>query len=270
MRRVKTAVFYAALRLAVVFALLTMWTALPRGGAGMRAAPALYSRFTRFLLKTLCGVSVRCEGLEKLPAGPCILACKHQTEWDPFALMELVRRDTAFIMKKELFKIPLWGFYARAAGSVSIDRAAGAGALRSMVRNADAALKNGLSVVIFPEGTRTRPGRKCVRYHPGVAALYKHLDAPAAPVALNSGQFWPRLRGPARAGRSGEIVIRVLDPIEPGLDSAAFMARLHSAVETESLKLVEAAGGLGAEDAALAAAEDAKAGAGARAEAGAP
>ncbi|MHC8508623.1 MAG: lysophospholipid acyltransferase family protein [Rhodospirillales bacterium] len=241
MRRFNAMACYILVRAGFIVTLLTLWIWYVFGGPkGIRAGSAFYSRYMRLMLKIFCGVGTRVEGLEKLPPGPCIIAAKHQAEWDPFALAELLRPESACMMKKELFEIPLWGFYARNAGSVRVDRAAGAGAMRHMLRGSEDALKKGLAILLFPEGTRTEPGQKDVRYLPGVAALYKHLKVPVAPVALNTGLFWPRS---GRPKRPGTIVVRVLDPIEPGLDTKAFMARLHDVIETESMKLFEDAGG---------------------------
>lgn len=250
MRRINAMVFIALTRVSIAVTLLTAWVLFfVKGDKASLYAIAAYSKWMRAMLKFFCGVEIRAEGLEKIPAGPCIFACKHQAEIDPFTFPELVHFDTAFIMKKELFDIPLWGMYARRAGSVPIDRSAGASALRTLVRDVDRALKQGQSVVIYPEGTRTEAGAKDVRYHPGIAALYKNLDAPVVPVASNTGQFFPR---GGKAKPPGVTVIKVLDPVERGLDNKAFMTRLHDVIETESLKLYEDAGGAGGKGAGAA------------------
>ena len=113
----------------------------------------------------------------------------------------------------------------------------GVRALRSLIKEAEAALARGQSIVIFPEGTRVAPGAHRP-YHPGVAALYLHLGCPVVPVALNSGLFWGRRSFVKRPGR---ITVEILPPIEPGLNRAAFMTELERRLEGATLRLVEEA-----------------------------
>ena len=140
----------------------------------------------------------------------------------------------ALVMKKELFKIPLYGWAARHAGMIGVDRRGGAGALKHMIRSAKSALKGGRSVVIFPQGTRTAPGTRRP-YQVGVAALYRGLDRPVVPVAVNSGLFWGRR---AFLKHPGTILIEVLPAIPTGLDRDAFMAELERQIETATDRLV--------------------------------
>jgi 1-acyl-sn-glycerol-3-phosphate acyltransferase len=149
-------------------------------------------------------------------------------------IFPLILGNPAIILKKELHLIPFYGWYAKKYGTIGIDRSGGAAALRAMLRDARAAIENGRSIVVFPEGTRTEPG-EIKTYQSGVAALYKDLGVPVVPVALNSGLFWARrsiLRKP------GTITLRFLDAIPPGIKRGDFMARLESDIETAQKELV--------------------------------
>ncbi|MQX35816.1 lysophospholipid acyltransferase family protein [Roseospira navarrensis] len=182
----------------------------------------------RGMARVIAGVHYRIEGREHLPAhGPVIVAAKHQSAFDTFLFHGLLD-DPVYILKRELFRIPFVGWYMRAGGMIGIDRAAGAQALRGMLHACETALAEGRQIVIFPEGTRTAPGDSRP-YHPGVAALYARFpDVPVVPVALNSGLLWGR-----RAFRKdpGTVTLRMLPPVERGLDRRAFLNTLHTRIE---------------------------------------
>lgn len=199
----------------------------------------LWGRVSLFLLRVLAGVRVEVRGLEHLPAGPALIAAKHQSAFETFALLPLLVCPT-MVMKIELLKIPLFGAYSRMTGMILVDRTKGGVALRDMVQRGREETAKGRQIVIFPEGTRRPPGAPPA-YQPGVAMLYKGLGIPTVPVALNSGLFWPR-----RSFRKypGTIVVEFLPPIEPGLDSKAFLKRMETAIEaTGDRLLAEAADG---------------------------
>jgi 1-acyl-sn-glycerol-3-phosphate acyltransferase len=188
------------------------------------------------VLAATVGLRWRIEGREHLPDGPCLIACKHQSAWETIAL-QLICRDPAIVLKQELLKLPVVGWYFRKVGMVPVDRSAGAGALKLMVKAAEERVAEGRPVVIFPQGTRVAPGMEQA-YHPGVYALYRALDLPTVPIALNSGQFWAResfMKYP------GTVDVRILEPIPPGLDRKSFMSRLEQAIESETSRLEAAA-----------------------------
>lgn len=175
----------------------------------------------------VAGVRHRIEGLENLPTGPAIIAAKHQSAWDTFLFHGLLA-DPAYVLKRELFRIPLVGWYIKAVGMIGIDRSAGASALKAMLTACGAALADNRQVIIFPEGTRTAPGDSRA-YHPGVAALYQRFpDVPVVPVALNSGHAWSRK---AFLKHPGVVTVRILPPMEAGLDRRRFLATLRTRVE---------------------------------------
>jgi 1-acyl-sn-glycerol-3-phosphate acyltransferase len=199
-----------------------------------------WARHVTRLLRWLAGIDYEVRGQEHLPAGGVIIASKHQSAWDTL-IWHLIVDDPAVVMKAELLKIPIYGGYCRKSRMIAIDRQGGSKAMREMVAQARAAFAEGRPIVVFPQGTRTRPGSPAgeVPYLPGVAALYRGTRAPVVPVALNSGLFWPR-RGFLR--RPGTIVLEYLEPIPPGIERRTFMAELEERIETATARLEAEAG----------------------------
>jgi 1-acyl-sn-glycerol-3-phosphate acyltransferase len=179
------------------------------------------------------GLTHEVRGRENLPKGPAIIAMKHQSAWDTFAVA-VIFDDPAIVLKKELIWVPFYGWYLWKAGMISVDRGGGALALRRLVAAGEEAAALGRPIVIFPEGTRTAPGTRRP-YQPGVAALYRQLRLPLVPVAVNSGVFWGRRRFLKRPGR---IAVEILPPISPGGDRRAVMAELETRIEAATARLV--------------------------------
>lgn len=192
----------------------------------------VWSDGINLLLRWLCNIHIRIEGTEHVPPGPAMVAAKHQSLWDTAIVLRLFR-GPAIVMKQELLSIPIYGALCRAQGMIAVDRAGGAKALKTMLKDARAAAADGRKLLIFPQGTRTLPGESAP-YQPGVVALYRDLKLPVVPVALNSGFFWPK-RGLLR--RPGTIVLRFLPPIPAGLDRDAFMAELETRIESANAAL---------------------------------
>jgi 1-acyl-sn-glycerol-3-phosphate acyltransferase len=195
-----------------------------------------WARSNLWLLRLVCGTKVEWRGIDKIPNGACIVACKHQSAWDTFALYA-VFEDPAIVLKRELMWLPLFGWYMWKAGLIPIDRSAGMAALARMTNRAREVLAAGRQVLVFPEGTRRLPGAP-PDYKPGIVYLYGKVGVPCVPVALNSGLYWPR-RSLLR--RPGTIVAEILDPIPPGLDKDAFFTRLQSSIEEASTRLLREA-----------------------------
>jgi 1-acyl-sn-glycerol-3-phosphate acyltransferase len=191
-----------------------------------------WSRSMLFLLRRIVGLDGEIRGPDKLPAGACIIAMKHQSAWDTL-ILPAVLPDPAMVLKRELLYVPFYGWYAARAGSIAIDRRGGARALRGMVAAARRAAEAGRPIVIFPEGTRTAPGRR-LPYQPGVAALYQALAVPLVPAAVNSGLFWGRRSFVKRPGR---ITLEFLDPIPPGLGRREVMTQLEERIEMATAAL---------------------------------
>ena len=196
----------------------------------MGAQPTIrYARFWVRLvllgLRATCGIRWQVIGLEHLPAeGPALLASMHQSAFDTLIWAVLAPRF-AYVLKRELLRIPLFGALLSRTGMIAIDRRAGAAALRSLLREADRARLTGRQVVIFPEGTRVPPGGR-VALQPGVAALAARMGVPVIPVVTDSGEHWGR-----RAFRKRPGVIRVvlLPPLPVGLKREDLLARLSCA-----------------------------------------
>src|SRR6185369_16648409 len=190
--------------------------------------------FILWWLRVTCGLTHRVVGLENLPAGPVIIACKHQSTWETMAFT-LLFRNIAIVLKRELLFIPIVGWAMARAGNIAVARGDGASALRGLVRQAKAVIADGRSIVIFPEGTRVALGDN-KPYQVGTAALYRQLGVPVVPMALNSGLFWGRRKW---IKRPGVITLKVLAPIAPGLSRDAFMQILRERIEGETARLVE-------------------------------
>ena len=200
--------------------LMGMMLIMPLPRKVMQAAVRLWAGTITFALRWLTGIRYEIRGQEKLPKTGGIVASKHQSVWETAIFYRLLP-DPAYVLKKELMRIPVWAMAARKAGGIAVDREGGASALKDMVRRAAEATREGRNVIIFPEGTRTAPDSD-YDYHPGVAAIYKQAGCQICPVALNSGLFWGRhqfLKYP------GTITLEVLDPIEPGLDRRTLLTR---------------------------------------------
>ncbi|WP_374305534.1 lysophospholipid acyltransferase family protein [Methylocella sp.] len=212
---------------------------LPTLAFGRRAVQGLarlWARSSLRLLSLVCGQRVEFRGLENLPSGGCLIAAKHQSALETFAMTTQLG-DFTFVLKRELTSIPFFGWYLKGADQIAIERARRGQALADMARAVSAALGEGRQVLIFPEGTRTAPGA-APAYKAGVSHLYVETGAVCVPVALNTGLFWPR-RGLIR--RPGVAVIEFLPPIPPGLDKQKFMTQLQARVEQASDRLADEA-----------------------------
>jgi 1-acyl-sn-glycerol-3-phosphate acyltransferase len=178
----------------------------------------------------LAGTHIEIEGLENIPEGGFIFAAQHQSSWDTFVFMPLLR-SPVFIYKKELNSVPLFGHCLRKTEMIAVDRKARGKAMAGVLKGAKHEVsENGRQLFIFPEGTR-RPAGADFEYKFGVGRIYKEIDVPIVPVALVSGVFWPRnsyLRQP------GRFKARILSPIETGLSIEDVMAKLIHVTEEAS------------------------------------
>ncbi len=224
--------FYVVTALFLIFGAPLLLAPRSWAMAGLRA----HARVCVWLLGVIVGTRMEVRGRERLPAGPFLVAAKHQSAWDTFALVPLFR-DPALVMKAELMSIPVYGWFSRKFGMIPVKRETGPSALREMIRLARARADEGREILVFPEGTRRPPGAP-PDYKPGILLLYDGLRLPCVPLALNSGCFWPR-RSWMR--RPGTIVVEILEPIPPGLPRAAFKAAMIERIETASEALLREA-----------------------------
>lgn len=216
--------------------LFTLWLLLPLSRQIFRRGISFWPKFLFPVLEHLVGLTFELRGQENIPDGPVIYAVKHQSTWETmFFLWQ--NPETAYIMKKELNSIPFWKWYMAKSQHVVIDRSGAASAIRQMVADSEHILAEGRSIVIFPEGTRSRPGTANI-YHPGIAALYRRTGATVIPVALNTGLFWGRrqfLKHP------GKMIMQFLPALPNGLDRKQFMFQLESAIEIATRDLEQEA-----------------------------
>lgn len=203
---------------------------LPR--AVMAWCIRVWGFYVCFGLRWICGIKVEVRGTP--PQGPALIAGKHQSMLDICGQLTVLP-DISFVMKKELMIIPLMGWYCLKNGMIVVNREGGAGALRKLVADNQDRMRDDRQVVIFPEGTRTRPGEQG-DYKPGIAALYRDLGIPCVPCATNSGMHWPA-KGLMRY--PGTVVFEYLEPIPAGLKRGQFMSELETRIEAASLKLYE-------------------------------
>jgi 1-acyl-sn-glycerol-3-phosphate acyltransferase len=221
--------FYLNLLVWLVIAIPTL--AMPPEGV-LWVAKA-WGRSNLLLMRVIVGTRVEFRGLERIPTGGLLVAAKHQSFWETFTLVSLFEAPT-FVLKRELTWLPIFGPLLVKAGMIPVDRGKGAGALVRMTRRAAEAMRARRQILIFPEGTRRAPGAEPA-YKFGVAHLYRNLDVPCLPVALNSGVFWPRRQF---LRRPGTIVVEFLDPIPPGENRDDFLALLKERIETASNRLL--------------------------------
>jgi len=182
-----------------------------------------WARYHRWCARVLLGVRTRLEG--SFPKGPVLVALKHQSMFETVEVLVILDRP-AVVLKRELADLPGWGWVARSYGVIAVDREGGAAALRRMLKEGRAAIDEGRSIAIFPEGTRVLPGEQPA-LQSGFAGLYRALGLPVVPVALDSGRLWPR-RGFVK--RPGIVTMRVGETIPPKLPRDEIEARVHAAI----------------------------------------
>jgi len=235
---IRSAVFYLlflgqTIILAVILGLIALF--VPKGQKApdlMWAVGRYWGQSNTAFLRYIVGIKSDVQGHENIPRGGCIIASKHQSDWDIIAILPHTALP-AFIAKRQLMDIPFFGWAARTLNTISIDRKLGGEAIPKMLADAADKLAHGSEVVIFPEGTRKAPLAP-PDYKYGVTRMYAALNVPVVPVAVNSGLFWGRNSlvlwpGTARA--------RFLPPIPPGLPEAEFHARLEATIEAASTAL---------------------------------
>ena len=223
MRLVRSSLFALIFYVGSVIYVLVCFASMPFGRRAVRAIADDWARFHGWCVRVLLGIGTRIEG--RVPDGPALVASKHQSMFETLELISLL--DTpAVVMKHELTQIPLWGRLTKRYGIIPIDRAGGARALREMLRQAKTAIGEGRPIVIFPEGTRVPPGER-PPLQSGFAGLYRALDLPVVPLALDSGRVWPR-HGFVK--RAGTITLQFGEAIPAGLPRKEIEERVHAAI----------------------------------------
>lgn len=235
MRRIVALLFigqmYAAMALLAI--LFAPWAAVDRRGAF--AGIHTYCRWVRWTAARMIGLRSQVRG--PVPAGEVLIAAKHQSFFDIIILCSVLPRPR-FIMKQELVRAPILGWYALRIGCVPVDRGRRGAAIRAMVEEVARGRQDPGQLIIYPQGTRVAPGTRRA-YKIGTAVLYDELGATCVPVATNVGVFWPR-HGIRRD--PGLAVVAFLPPIPPGQPAEGFMARLEAEIEAASDALMAEAG----------------------------
>lgn len=185
-------------------------------------------------LKYICGITHETKGLDNLTDEPVIIVSKHQSAFETFALYYYLKKSF-FIHKKQLFYIPIFGQYLMKHNMVSIDRAGKASTMRKMISDVKKKLDNGSTIIIFPEGTRKKPGEKA-DYKTGFIGIYNTSKRKLQPVALNSGKFWQK---GLKVIKKGHIIIEFLPQIDTNLDKTEVFNKVKDSIESATNKLLD-------------------------------
>ncbi len=237
MRTVRSLIFAIAMPALTTMAVFAFLPTLALPKRMCLVAVRSYMRALTWLEETVVGIRSRLIDFDRIPDGACLIACKHQSTWETLKI-HLWFPDPGIVLKRELLRIPIFGWYCRKADLIPVDRSRGRRSVESLVNGARRMRDQGRKIVIFPQGTRLAPDQ-WRPYKVGVFAIYQATGLPCVPVALNSGCFWGRkqfLKTP------GTITVQALEPIPPGLDQDRFMALLEQRLEPASEALAVAAG----------------------------
>ena len=204
----------------LLFLMFQTITVVPYGLCCLAIAPMPVHVRYRFTLgwpkmviwaaRTICGIRWKVEGWEHLPDGPAVLLSKHQSTWETFFYVSCMPRDLCFVFKRELLFIPFFGWGIGLMKMIHIDRKRGRDAFESVVTQGRRKLEEGRWIIMFPEGTRTPVGSQG-QYKSGGARLAVRTGAPVVPIAVNSGECWPKHRF---VKTPGEITVSI-GPIIP-------------------------------------------------------
>lgn len=185
--------------------------------------------------KFIAGVNFRLEGLENIPAEPVIFMGNHQTAWESIAMTVLIP-DINVVTKRAAMSIPVFGWGLKYAPMIAIDPATPGRNIRNLLKGGKASIREGRSIVIFPEGARVPVGESRP-YARGFEALYKHCNAKVVPFVTDAGLWWP---SGFTTKRSGTITLRFLPPIEAGKNPNEFALELENLVRSETDVLINA------------------------------
>ncbi|MFT5703390.1 MAG: 1-acyl-sn-glycerol-3-phosphate acyltransferase [Rickettsiales bacterium] len=192
----------------------------------------VWARFSLFALEKLCNIKYEIRGLENLPKeNGFVIACKHQSMWETI-VFHIIFDSPVYSWKKELLKIPFYGWYLKVMSGITIDRSGGAKSLKNLLGEAQKYANLKQNIILFPQGTRTPKNAKTANYpyQSGVAAIYNHLKVDVVPAALNSGEYWNKNGN----RKSGTIILEFLPIIKAGLNRKDFMQKLETAIEDRS------------------------------------
>lgn len=191
------------------------------------------SRWNVFMIwsaKVICGIRYQTKGFENFPDGPAILLSKHQSAWETIFLLMATPRPLVFVFKKEITYIPFFGWAISMLRMIPIDRSKGKDAFAQVVIHGRKRLADGQWIIMFPEGTRIAVGKKG-QYKGGGARLAVETNTPVVPIALNSGECWPKN---SFTKLPGTVTVSVGKPIPPGsMTAPELMAEVEKWIEAE-------------------------------------
>ncbi len=231
---IKSIIFYICLSIWTIFLGVMCIPFLFLPSKILKFPTKLWIKVIFVFLDKICNIKHKIEGLENVPLEPILIASKHQSTFETFALYYYLE-DCFFVHKKELFIIPIFGQYLFKSNMVAIDRDGGTKAMRKMLQDTKSRLDLGRSIIIFPEGTRKEPGSK-PDYKTGFIGIYNHTKKKLLPVAVNSGLCWSKK---SWILKNGLITIKILPIIKENLDKKEIFTKVQNTIETESNKLLK-------------------------------
>jgi 1-acyl-sn-glycerol-3-phosphate acyltransferase len=234
MTMLRSLLFVVLLALTVlVYGLAILATARVLPGPSRHRIARQWAAVVMWLLKWVCGLDYRVQGIAHLPSEPAVVLCKHQSAWETIALRVILPPGQTWVLKQELLRIPVFGAALKCFDPIAIDRSAGRQAMKQLLQEGKAHLANGNWVIVFPEGTRVATGKR-KRFSLGGALLAKQSEVPVVPIAHNAGVFWSR--GALRK-LPGRVEVVIGEPMQPGPNSAQ---EINAAAEEWINQTVEA------------------------------
>jgi len=193
----------------------------------------LWIRGIFFLLENICKITHEIQGIGHFPGHSVLIASKHQSAFETLALFYYLPQSI-FIHKKQLFLIPIFGQYLKKINMIAIDRKGGAITMRKMLKQTKIKMSEGFSIIIFPEGTRKKPGEE-PNYKSGFFGIYKAMGTEILPIAVNSGKYWPKH---TFIKNSGHIIIKILPLISSNIDKKQILKNLEATIEKATNKII--------------------------------
>lgn len=229
MLALRATLFYLGMTLITVLIVLFSPLAFPFPQTVRSKYISLWAYAVMWWLRLTCNLSIKVEGRENIPAeGNGVILAKHQSAWETIALQTIFPPQT-WVLKRNLLLIPIFGWGLALTRPIAIDRTAGKRALKQVIQQGSARLKQGLWVVIFPEGTRTAPGER-KRYAIGGAMLAEKSGYPVIPICHNAGEFWSK-QGFTK--KPGVITLVIGEPFSPqGMKAGEINARVEQWIES--------------------------------------
>lgn len=195
----------------------------------------LYNHFLMVWFRIACGVRYEIKGRENLPEGPCVIQANHQCEWET-VFLQVMKPPVCTVLKQELLRFPIFGWALRLLHPIALDRSRPARAMKQVLTQGVVRLKSGLSVLIFPEGTRVEPGVR-TRYNKSGSVIACRAGVPVLPVAHNAGERWP---GRHWVKRPGVLRVRIGKPIATeGKTSDEVNAEVEAWIEAQLQEISE-------------------------------